>query len=98
MVRLWIHPDGSVTETVYVREDAETVARVNAVLSARWPLAEARDYSNDDYDAVKPRTPEGDVERTERWRWREGRLVADRTVPAPMSLRDRVEALERRLP
>jgi anti-sigma factor ChrR (cupin superfamily) len=97
MVRLWIHPDGRVTETVYVSEDAASVARVNEKLQARWPEATAVDFSNDDYEAAIPRTLAGAVERPETWRWRDGRLAANPTIPVQTPLAERVAALEARL-
>ena len=102
MVRLWVRPDGSLMEQVFVREDPISVYEAGAKLLARWPGAVFEDYSNDAYAALLPHRPDGSLDdRVAQWRRRGGRIVVDESIqpppPRPGSLEARVRALEARV-
>jgi len=81
LIRLWVRPDGSFAETVYADESPAAVEAVNAVLAAKYPDATPEDYSNDAYEAMRPK----DGSDLTRWRRRGTRIVVE---PAPVSDRD----------
>lgn len=91
MVRLWVRPDGSFAETVYASEHPDAIARTNLKLAALYPDATPEDYSNDAYEALRPR--DGDISR---WRRRGDGIVVLPAPPHPRTIEERLAALEAR--
>lgn len=93
MVRLWVRLDGSFVETVYVNEHPDAVARANAKLALLYPGTVGEDYSNDAYEAMRPKDGSG----IERWRRQGDGIVVLPAPPTPPTLEQRIAALEARI-
>ena len=90
MVRLWTLPDGRVVPQVFVREDDATVADASAKLALTLPGATHEDYSNDAFEALIP----NDGSSIAQWRRQGDGIVVLPAPPPPLTLEQRVAALE----